>query len=382
MAVEMTFQLYTKVIKGVGAIKSIGEEAKGLKGERALIVTGPKILKTGLIDEVRNSLSDAGVSCEIFSEVEPNPSVRTVERGKEILLSDGFDLIIAVGGGSNIDAAKAMAVMAVNPGSICDYEGADKFQNPPLPIIAVPTTAGTGSEVTFASVVTDTERNYKFVVWSRLLAPKVAILDPLTLSTAPRSVVIAAGMDALTHAIESYVSKLANPYTENFALTAIEIISKNLPPAVADPANPVAAENMLTASNMAGIAFTNTRLGIVHAMALPPSALYDVPHGIANTILLPHGIEFNRIGNPTKYAHIAYAMGESAQTVREASLLAAEAVRKLAMDIGAPLSLSSVGVESDSIPKMAEDAMKSGHLAVNPRKVTFEDMIRIYQAAF
>ncbi|HEX29183.1 TPA: iron-containing alcohol dehydrogenase, partial [Candidatus Poribacteria bacterium] len=279
MAVEMTFQLYTKVIKGVGAIKSIGEEAKGLKGERALIVTGPKILKTGLIDEVRNSLSDAGVSCEIFSEVEPNPSVRTVERGKEILLSDGFDLIIAVGGGSNIDAAKAMAVMAVNPGSICDYEGADKFQNPPLPIIAVPTTAGTGSEVTFASVVTDTERNYKFVVWSRLLAPKVAILDPLTLSTAPRSVVIAAGMDALTHAIESYVSKLANPYTENFALTAIEIISKNLPPAVADPANPVAAENMLTASNMAGIAFTNTRLGIVHAMALPPSALYDVPHG-------------------------------------------------------------------------------------------------------
>jgi alcohol dehydrogenase class IV len=382
MAGEMIFQFYTKVIKGVGTIKQVGEEAKGLKGKRAFIVTGPNILRTGMIDEVRSSLNESGISSEVFSEVEPNPSVKTVEKGRGILASDGFDLIVAVGGGSNIDAAKAMAVMAVNPGSICDYEGADKFQNPPLPIIAIPTTAGTGSEVTFASVVTDTERDYKFVVWSRLLAPKVAILDPLTLSTAPQTVIIAAGMDALTHAIESYVSKLANPYTENFALTAIELISKNLPSAVADPTNLVAVENMLMASNMAGISFTNTRLGIVHAMALPPSALFDVPHGIANTILLPHGIEFNRIGNPTKYAHIAYAMGESAQTVREASLLAADAVRKLATDIGAPFSLSEVGVKSDTIPKMAEDAMKSGHLAVNPRKVTFQDMVEIYQAAF
>ena len=202
------------------------------------------------------------------------------------------------------------------------------------------------------------------------------------MTTAPKSVIIAAGMDALTHAIESYVSKLANVYTEQFALHAIELISRNLPVFVADPTNLDAADKMLTASNLAGIAFTNTRLGIVHAMALPPSALFDVPHGIANTILLPHGMEFNRIGSPVKFAHIAYAMGENAPTTREASLLAPEAVRKLAQDIGAPLRLSEVGVKSDAIPRMAQDAMKSGHLAVNPRKVTIEDVLEIYRRAF
>lgn len=378
------FHIPTKVVRGIGAVEQLGEEAKALGAKRALVVTDKNLVEAGLIEKVEEPLKSAGIKVVVFDEGIPDPTVKLMEKGAGIISKGNFGVIIGVGGGSNIDAAKGMAVLASNPGSICDYEGSDKFANPPMPLIAIPTTAGTGSEVTYASVVTDTERDYKFVVWSSLIPPRVAILDPQMPATGPAMVRISAGMDALTHAAESYVSKNANPYSESLALSAIKLISENLRMSIADANNAEAMANMQLAANMAGMAFTNTRLGIVHAIALPPSALFHVPHGIANAILLPYGMEFNLIGNPKKFADIACAMGEYVDglTVMEAATLAVDAVRELAADIGAPQTLESVGVTKDAIPKMAEDGMKSGHLAVNPRQVTIEDVVKIFEEAF
>ena len=268
-------------------------------------------------------------------------------------------------------------------GSICEFEGVDKFKNAPVPMFAVPTTAGTGSEVTFGAVLTDTSRNYKFLVYGSRLAPRVAFLDPIMVVSAPPSVMVCTGMDALTHAIESYISLRATPQTEALAIHAIRLISANLRQAVANSQNLKAVGNMLLAANLAGIAFGNSRLGIVHAMALPLGAFFHIPHGIANTILLPHGLEFNLIAAPQKYVEIATAMGEPLVGLSrmEAANKSIEAVRKLADDIGAPDSLKSVGVSEDKIPQMAEDAMKSSHIPANPRKITKEDVRQLYREA-
>jgi len=378
------FYIPTKIVKGIGAIEQIGIEVKALKASKALIVTGKNLAKMGLANTIHNLLKSSGIEAEIFDEVMPDPTVKIVEKGTEIVKNGNFDVIIGLGGGSNIDAAKAMSVMANNPGSICDYEGTDKFQNSPIPIIAIPTTAGTGSEVSYSSVITDTDRNYKFVVWSSSLAPRVAILDPQMPASAPKIIQIAAGMDALTHAIESYVSKNANAYSETLALSAIKLIEENLRQSIADSHNATAMSNMQIAANMAGMAFTTTRLGVVHALALPPSALFHVPHGLANAILLPHGMEFNLIANPKKFANIARVMGEHVESKRlmEAAMSAVDAVVEIADDIGAPATLESVGVTEESLPKMAEDGMKSGHIAVNPRHVTLDDAMQILEKAY
>ena len=378
------FHIPTKVVRGAGAVEQLGEEAKALGAKQVLVVTDKNLIEAGLIEKVEAPLKSAGIEAVIFDEGIPDPTVKLMEKGAKILEEGDFDVIVGVGGGSNIDAAKGMSVLASNPGSICDYEGSDKLANPPMPMIAIPTTAGTGSEVTYASVVTDTERDYKFVVWSSLIPPRVAILDPQMPATASAMIRISAGMDALTHATESYVSKNANPYSESLALSAIRLISENLRMSIADANNAEAMSNMQLAANMAGMAFTNTRLGIVHAIALPPSALFHIPHGIANAILLAHGMEYNLIGNPQKFVDIACAMGENVGglTVMEAAMCAVDAVRKLAADIGAPQTLESVGAKMDAIPKMAEDGMKSGHLAVNPRQVSIEDVVKIFEAAF
>jgi len=379
------FFIPTKIVKGIGAIEHICTEVKALKASKALIVTGKNLAKMGVANPIHDMLKSAEIEAEIFDEVMPDPTVKIVEKGTEIVKNGNFDVIIGLGGGSNIDAAKAMSVMANNPGSICDYAGTDMFQNPPMPIIAIPTTAGTGSEVSYSSVITDTDRNFKFVVWSSLLAPRVAILDPQMPATAPTIVRIAAGMDALTHAIESYLSKNANAYSETLALSAIKLIEENLRQSIADAHNATAMSNMQIAANMAGMAFTTTRLGVVHALALPPSALFHVPHGLANAILLPHGMEFNLIANPKKFVNIARSMGEHVESsvrLMDAAMSAIDAVVELADNIGAPATLESVGVTKESLPKMAEDAMKSGHIAVNPRHVTLEDAMMILEKAY
>ncbi|HGJ66766.1 TPA: iron-containing alcohol dehydrogenase [bacterium] len=378
------FYVPTKIIKGLGALDELGKEIKGFNAQKVLIVTGKNIVKVGAVELVQKILKKSDIESEIFDEVMPDPTVKVVDKGTEIIKNGKFDLIIGLGGGSNIDAAKAMSIMASNEGSICDYEGADKFPNPTLPLIAIPTTVGTGSEVTYSSVITDTDRNYKFVVWSSKIAPKVAILDPHLPATAPSSVIVSAGMDALTHAIESYVSKLANAHSETLALASIRLIADNLRQCVADPHNLTMMSHMQIAANMAGMAFTSTRLGIVHALALPPSAMFHVPHGLANAILLPYGMEFNLLAYPKKFRNIAHAMGENIDNMKlmDAARASVDAVVELADDIGAPVTLQSVGVTQESLPKMAEDAMKSGHIAVNPRQVTLDDAMMILEKAY
>ncbi len=378
-----TFHMPTRIVMGEGVVNDIGSEAKMIGAKLVLLVTDEGIRKAGILEGVILSLEDAGIQVDIFHEVMPDPTVKLVEKGAAIARQKKHDLIIAVGGGSSIDAAKGMSVMATNEGSVCDFEGLDKFTNQPLPIFAVPTTAGTGSEVTFGAVLTDTDRDYKFLVYGSRIVPRVAFLDPVMVSTVPPGVMIPTGMDALTHAIESYLSLRATLQTEALAIGAIKLISSNLRQAVANSENLEASGNMLMAANLAGIAFGNSRLGIVHAMALPLGAFFHIPHGIANTVLLPHGLDFNLMATPRKYVDIANAMGEMTfgRSLMDAAERAIELVKKLASDIGAPRSLESLGVESGMIPQMAADAMKSSHIPVNPRKISQADVEELYRKA-
>ena len=378
-----TFHMPTKILMGEGVTNEIGSEAKMIAAKLVLLVTDEGIRKAGILKGIMLSLEDAGIQVDIFPEVMPDPTVKLVDKGAAIVRRKKHDLIVAVGGGSSIDAAKGISVMANNEGSVCDFEGVDKFANQPLPIFAVPTTAGTGSEVTFGAVLTDTDRDYKFLIYGSRIVPEIAFLDPAMVSTVPSSVMIPTGMDALTHAIESYISLRATLQTEALAIGAIKLISENLRQAVANSENVEAAGNMLMAANLAGIAFGNSRLGIVHAMALPLGAFFHIPHGIANTVLLSHGLEFNLMATPRKYVEIAGAMGEITfvRPLMDTAERAIGLVRKLASDIGAPWSLESLGVESDMIPKMAADAMKSSHIQANPRKISQVDVEELYRKA-
>ena len=378
-----TFHIPTKILMGEGVTGEIGSEAKMIGATAVLLVTDEGIRKAGILERVILPLEDAGIEVDIFDEVMPDPTVILVENAAAVVRQKGHDLIIAVGGGSSIDTAKGVSVMATNEGSICDFEGVDRFSKKPLPIFAVPTTAGTGSEVTFGAVLTDTSRDYKFLVYGDSIAPRVAFLDPVMVSTAPPSVMVPTGMDALTHAIESYISLRATPQTEVLAIGAIKLISANLRQAVANSGNLEAVGNMLIAANLAGIAFCNSRLGIVHAMALPLGAFFHVPHGAANTVLLPYGLEFNLIATPRKYADIASEMGEMTigLSLMDAAEKAIKSVKKLASDIGAPQNLKGLGVEADMIPQMAADAMKSSHIPANPRKISQKDIEELYRKA-
>jgi len=380
---KTSFHIPTKILMGEGVVGEIGDEARAFNASRVLVVTDEPIRQAGILEKVTDSLKSAGLAVNIFAEVVPDPTVALVQRGAVVFKEMGCDLIVSVGGGSSIDAGKGISVMATNDGSIIEFEGVDKFKKAPVPMFAVPTTAGTGSEVTFGAVLTDASRNYKFIVYGSRLAPKVAFLDPIMVSTAPPNVIVCTGMDALTHAIESYISLWATPQTEALAIHAIRLISENLRPAAANSQNLEAVGNMLLAANLAGIAFGNSRLGIVHAMVLPLGAFFHIPHGLANTILLPHGLTFNLIATPQKYAEIAEAMGEplTGLSLMEAARRTIEAVKKLAADIGAPNSLKSVGVTEDQIPQMANDAMKSSHIKANPRNITEEDVKQLYREA-
>lgn len=378
-----TFHMPTRIFMGEGVVNNIGSEGKIIGAESVLLVTDRGIRDAGILENVTLSLANAGMKVDIFDEVMPDPTVKLVEKGAAVARQKHNDLIIAVGGGSSIDAAKGISVMSTNDGSVCDFEGVDKFSNEPLPIFAVPTTAGTGSEVTFGAVLTDTDRDYKFLIYGSRIVPKIAFLDPIMVSTVPPSVMIPTGMDALTHAIESYMSLRATMQTEALAIGAIKVISANLRQAVANSGNREAAGNMLMAANLAGIAFGNSRLGIVHAMALPLGAFFHIPHGIANTVLLPHGLEYNLIATPQKYIDIAAAMGEVTQGMpaMDAAQKAIESVKKLASDIGAPENLGSLGVKSDMIPQMAVDTMKSSHIPANPRRISQDDVEELYRGA-
>lgn len=377
------FYLGTRVVFGCGVVAEVGGLIQERFGVRSVyIVTDPGVRRAGLLKKVEDSLNTAGIHYSVFEEVLPNPTIENVEAGLTVLPGD-CGVIVAVGGGSPIDVAKAIAVVATNGGSIKDYEGMNKVKKPKLPVVAVPTTAGTGSEVTASAVITDRTRQRKMAIISQFIPPELAVVDPLLTVSIPPALTASTGMDALTHAIEAYVSRAAMPMTDALALYSIRLIGKNLRRAVFCGGDLSARENMMMASLMAGAAFANARLGLVHAMAHPLGGVFNMPHGVANAILLPYVMRFNALASPAKFKDIAEALGERVDCLseREAALKAVEAVVKLASDIGIPRSLKEVNISEEQIKKLVEETMVSGNVRVNPRQVTEEDVERLYREA-
>ncbi|MGI6603531.1 MAG: iron-containing alcohol dehydrogenase [bacterium] len=379
------FKNSTEIVYGSGSASRVGEILKPYK--KALTITDQGCMKANLLGPVQKSLVASGIAYEVFAEVEPNPAVEVVEQACELLQSFGADVIVAVGGGSSLDTAKAVGILATNGGKITEYEGVERVPVPAMPVVGIPTTAGTGSEVTINVVITDKAREYKFTIVSRNSACRYAVLDPELTVSMPPGLTAATGMDALTHAIESYTSLMSYPLSATLALEAIKIITRNLALAVYNGDNLVARDGMLMGCLMASLAFNNTRLGNAHAMSHPISAVFGVPHGIANAILLPYVMEFNSVAVPDRFAAIAEAMGEDNRglKVTQAAARAVEAVRELSQRIEIPSRLSAVISDpnaKDKIDKLADDAMKSGNIAVNPRKTTRKDIVALFEQAW
>jgi alcohol dehydrogenase class IV len=374
------FYLPTRVLSGPNSVHLSGEEVGKLGCKNVLIVTDMGIQDAGIVDRATNSLDSAEIKYKIFNDVLPDPPTSTIDAALKAYREGKCDGILAVGGGSSIDTAKGAGVVATNPGSIKDYEGAMKVKNPIPSLVCIPTTHGTSSEIGYAAMLTDEERKFKYYVASPFMAPKVAILDPTLMVNLPAQVAAASGMDALTHAIESYCSTLAQPFSEGLALHAIRLISENLRKAVTTD-DLEATYNMAIASTMAGMAATHTRQGTIHAMAHALGGEFHTTHGIACAFLMPYVMEFNLISCPEKFAVIAQAMGEAVEgldTLRAAQK-AIGAVKKLCVDVGIPLRLAELAIPKDAIPTLAKNTMM-GNVATNPRRTTYGDVVKIFEA--
>jgi len=348
--------------------------------KKPLLVSDSGLQEAGLVKRAGDILKDADIDFEMFLGVQPNPSIENVENGYSRFGEHDCDSVICLGGGSPIDAGKAIAILAANAGDIIDYAGMHAVKNSPVPIIAIPTTAGTGSEVTPVSVITDEENNYKFTIYSYKIIPEVAILDPDLAASLPADIAASTGMDALTHAVEAYLSKITHPFADSVAEKSMELIGRNVRKFVADRKNYEAAAGMLLGSMFAGLAFSWGRLGNVHAMAEPLGVYFDIPHGVANAVLLPVVLDYNALADEGKYQRIFnYISRESVDNFRP-ELLAKE-IYELNEKLGIPGSLSELEVDPDYIPDMAEDAMKSGNVKINPRQTDFADICQLYQEA-
>jgi len=382
-----TFLIPPVLITGSGSSEKVGEESKKLGVKKALIVTDQVMVKLGVLDGVKKALEQTKIQLAIYDAVATEPTVDYVKEGLKSFKDNGCDFLIAMGGGSPIDTAKAISVMATNAGSIEEYKGLGKVTKEGAPLIAIPTTAGTGSEVTQFTIITDTKTDVKMLIGSPFVMPKVAIVDPLLTLSCPRGLTAAVGIDALTHAIEAYVSLKAQPMSDIFSLSAIELISGNLRQAWANGNNLEAREKTMLGALQAGIAFSNASVALVHGMSRPIGAYFHVAHGASNAALLGVVTEFSLIGNPARYAHIARAMGENTTglTDLEAAQLAAKTIKKLIMDVQIP-SLRQLKVEKEKLdqlaPKMAEDAIASGSPGNNPRQATKEEIIELYKITY
>ena len=391
---EFSFSVPQNITVGKGSLAKLPEVAKKLGGSHAFLMSGPHLAKMGLVEKATESLKSAGIEVDTFTEIEGNPSVETVEKATVAFKEADADFIVAFGGGSPMDVAKAVGVTAKYGGSITEYEGAHKVPGPIIPLIAIPTTAGTGSEVTAFSVITDHSRDYKLTVFSYEILPAYAILDAELLTTAPASVAAACGIDAFIHAEEAYISTAASPFSDAMAEKAMNLIGKNIRRFVANRGDIEAAEAMLVGSLFAGIAFSFARLGNVHAMSHPVSAFFDVPHGVANAVLLPVIAEYNALADHGRYLTIYNDISPVPAYEEEFEpLMLVDAIRELCEAIGIPANLteainnasktgpvSTEEIES-KIEAMAVDAMKSGNIAVNPRSSRQCDIEMLYRKA-
>lgn len=372
---------------GNGSVEVVGERCEILGGKKALIVTDKflKGLENGPVTKVVNSLNKVGINVAYFDGVEPNPKDYNIYDGLKEYQEKECDLIITVGGGSAHDCGKGIGIAATHDGDLYEnYAGIEKLQHPLPPIVCVNTTAGTGSEVTRHCVITNVEKKIKYVIVSWRNTPLVSINDPELMIDKPASLTAATGMDALTHAIESYISLGANAVTDSMAIQAIKLISDNLRQAVANGRNMIARDNMTNASLLAGMAFNNAGLGYVHAMAHQLGGLYDIPHGIANAVLLPHVLEYNMISDLEKFANIAEFMGENIEGIskRDAAFKAIEAIKNLSKDVNIPSNLQALGVKSSDFELMARLALEDGNAGSNPIQGTEQDIMGIFKAAY
>ncbi len=367
---------------GKGAIREIAAEVKGRGFEKCFVCSDPDLLKFGVTKKVTDVLENAGIAYEIYSQIKANPTIENVQTGVEAFKKSGADCIVAIGGGSSMDTAKAIGIIIANPefADVRSLEGVAPTKNKCVPIIAVPTTAGTAAEVTINYVITDAEKNRKMVCVDVHDIPVVAVVDPDMMSSMPKGLTAATGMDALTHAIEGYITKGAWEMSDMFHLKAIEIISKNLRGAVAN--TPEGREGMALGQYIAGMGFSNVGLGIVHSMAHPLGALYDTPHGVANAILLPTVMEYNAEATGEKYRDIAKAMGVEGvdeMSLEDARKAAVAAVKQLSEDVGIPKDLKNI-VKEEDLDFLAQSAMDDACRPGNPKDPTKEDIIALYKA--
>lgn len=367
---------------GAGAIQAIPGEVKKRGLKKAFVCSDPDLVKFKVTDKVLAVLEKAGIPYTLYSDIKPNPTIENVQSGVAAFKASGADCIIAIGGGSSMDTAKAIGIIIANPEheDVRSLEGAVDTKNPSVPIIAVPTTAGTAAEVTINYVITDVEKNRKFVCVDPHDIPVVAVVDSEMMSTMPKGLTAATGMDALTHAIEGYITKGAWELSDMFHLKAIEIISRSLRGAVAN--TPEGREGMALGQYIAGMGFSNVGLGIVHSMAHPLGALYDTPHGVANAILLPTVMEYNAPATGEKYRDIAKAMGVKGvdeMSLEDARKAAIDAVRQLSKDVGIPENLKGI-VKEEDIDFLAQSAMDDACRPGNPKDPTKDDIKALYRA--
>jgi alcohol dehydrogenase class IV len=374
----------TDIHFGYGVLGSLPEIVRSLERHRVFVVTDPGVRSAGILEKVTSVLAQAGIHFTVYDQVTADSGSSLICEGVAELRTSDADIVVGVGGGSALDTAKAIAALATNPGSPLDYVGLHKVKIRPLPTIAIPTTAGTGSEVSLWSVFTDDARQLKVAIGGMLLYPSVALCDPELTMELPSALTASTGMDALAHAIECYTNNACQPISAALALRAMELIGSHLRSAALNGRDRQSRFAMMLASTMAGVAMNSTRLGLAHALAMPLGSWnLKIPHGVAIAVTLPVVMQFNHSAAPERFVAVARALGESLDgcPVLDASVRASSAVRRLADDIGIPKGLSTVGLCDHHVPPVVDEAMKSGNVAVNPRRTSKEELAEILRRA-
>ena len=375
----------TRIQFGVGCISNLAKTVQDFQGSNVFLVVDPGLVKAGIVSQITAPLEAAGIPYTLYDNIDPEPGLRLADQGYQTAKTNGCDCVIGAGGGSAMDVAKAVAILLTNGGKAADYLGLDKIEKAGVPKIMVPTSAGTGAEVTFTAVFINEETGSKGGMNGAPLYPEAAILDPaLTLSLPPR-VTAYTGIDALTHALEAYTSTQAHLISEMYSLEAIDLISRNLPQAYANGANLKARSAMLMGSLLGGKALATAGVGLVHAMAYPMGGMFGIAHGLANAVLLPYVVEYNLIGNLDKFATLASVLGKKTDdmTTREAAERCVEALFELNADVGIPATLEDLDIPADQIPEMARIALTvTRPVENNPRRPTLKEVIDIYQMAY
>ena len=381
----MSYKFFMPAISLMGAdcLKDAGDQVGELGFKKALIVTDKVLGQIGIVKKVTDVLDNKNIEYAIYDETKPNPTVKNVNDGLALLKEKECDFVISLGGGSAHDCAKGIALLATNGGEIKDYEGVDKSKKPQLPMVGINTTAGTGSEMTLFAIITDEERHIKMALVDKHLTPIIAVNDPMLMLAMPKSLTAATGMDALTHAIEAYVSTAATPITDTCAEKAIELISNYLVNAVENGQDVEARDMMAYAEYLAGMAFNNASLGYVHAMAHQLGGFYNLPHGVCNAILLPHVQEYNKATSASRLAKIAKIMGGNIEglTDEQGADLCIDMIKSLSQTIGIPEGLGVLGVKESDFETLATNALNNACSLTNPRKGNLEELIAIFKKA-